>query len=127
MRAGVLSGLRVLVVEDEELLVGLLEDQLQDLGCGATVTARRLEEALEKAQSADVDVAVLDLSLAGHSSTPVARVLAARDIPFVVATGFSHVDMPDGLGDRPVLRKPFRQVQLASALIEAADRSNTTA
>ena len=122
MEAGALSGLRVLVVEDEELIVLLLTEQLQALGCVPVATATGLEDALEKARSVDVDLAVLDLSLAGRNSAPVASILRAREIPFVVATGYGVEGIPDPLRDRPLLRKPYRREQLASALKEAAAR-----
>jgi hypothetical protein len=32
----------------------------------------------------------------------------ARGVPFVFSTGYSGLDMIDGYGDRPVLKKPFR-------------------
>ena len=41
-----LSGRRVLVVEDELLLVMMIEDMLSDLGCEAVSTAATVDEAL---------------------------------------------------------------------------------
>ncbi len=122
MPADSLSGLRVFLVEDETLVAALLEDQLEALGCVAAGTAHGLDEAMDKARVIDADVALLDLSLGGQSSTPVASLLESRDIPFVLATGYGAGDVPSGLRDRPVLHKPFRQEQLASALMEASER-----
>jgi DNA-binding response OmpR family regulator len=63
-----LVGTRVLVVEDEALISMMLEDYLTEIGCEVVATAARLEEALEKARSVSMDVAVLDVNLAGKVS-----------------------------------------------------------
>ena len=122
MQIGSLSGLRVFLVEDEALVAALLEDQLEALGCVAAGKASGLDEALDMARSVEADVALLDVSLGGQSSSPVASVLESRDIPVILATGYGAADMPSGLRDHPVLRKPFRQEQLASALMEVSAR-----
>ncbi len=46
-----LAGQRVLVVEDEALVMMLLEDTLVDAGCEIAGVASRVDEALEKAAS----------------------------------------------------------------------------
>ena len=69
------AGTRVLVVEDEAMVSMMLEDFLEDLGCVVVATASRLEEALKKAAELQIDVAVLDVNLAGKLSYPVAELL----------------------------------------------------
>ena len=49
-------------------------------------------------------------------STPVAEALAARDIPFVFATGGSDDSVDAQFRDRPVLQKPFTMDGVAKAL-----------
>lgn len=111
-----LTGTRVLVVEDEAFVALLVEEYLAELGCTVVGTASRLEEALKMARTLLLDVAVLDVNLAGKLSYPVAEVLRARNIPFVFATGYGTVGLPDGLRHAPVLAKPFRQEQLGEVL-----------
>ena len=69
---------RVLIVEDEFLLVMLLEDLLPTLGYTVVGSAGSVEHALAKLDTADVDLAVVDVNLAGEPSFPVADALRAR-------------------------------------------------
>jgi CheY-like chemotaxis protein len=114
-----LMGRRVLVVEDEALIAMLIEDYLLDLGCTVAATAARLDDGLEKATGAAIDLAVLDINLAGALSYPIAEALRARGIPFIFATGYGAAGLPDGLQGTPVLAKPFDETQLAEALERA--------
>lgn len=115
----VLIGLRVLVVEDEAMLSMLLEDFLTDLGCEVVATASHLEDALEKASSLAMDIAILDINLGGVLSYPVAEVLRSRGIRFLFATGYGTLGLPDDLKGTLVLGKPFNQTQLAAAMVSA--------
>lgn len=117
-----LTGLRVLVVEDEALITMLFEDFLEDLGCQVIGTASRLDDAVEKARTLPMQVAVLDVNLAGQLSYPVAEVLRARDVPFVFATGYGAAALPEALQGVPVLTKPFQQRQLEQTLCAAVTR-----
>lgn len=120
-----LTGLRVLVVEDEPILAMLVEAYLQDLGCEVVATASRLQDALAKARTLDLDAGVLDVNLAGQLSYPVAEVLKERAVPFLFATGYGTVVPPANLKNTPVLSKPFRQEQLAKMLLEACGSDET--
>ena len=85
----------------------LLEDMLTDEGCQVVATAPRLSEAVSHAENLEFDVAILDLNLAGENTFPVAAALAARDKPFVFATGYGAGGLPSEWRDRPTLQKPF--------------------
>ncbi len=114
-----LSGMRVLVVEDESMVAMIVEEFLEDLGCQVVATASRLDEALDKASNVALDAAVLDINLAGRLSYPVAQLLHDRHVPFIFATGYDALALPQALRSVPVLAKPFRQTQLAEALLRA--------
>jgi CheY-like chemotaxis protein len=114
-----LTGKRVLVVEDEALAAMLLEDMLGSLGCEVVAVASRLDAAEKQAQEATIDVATLDVNLAGQMSYPVATILRSRNIPFVFATGYRSIALPAGLNDAVVLAKPYSQDQLAKALLRS--------
>ena len=111
-----LAGLRVLVVEDEAMIAMMVEDFLEELGCVVAGSASRLEDALAKGHTMDVDVALLDVNLAGQVSYPVAEVLQARAVPFVFTTGYGQAALPAALQGAHVLPKPFTLIQLAEAL-----------
>jgi CheY-like chemotaxis protein len=117
-----LTGLRVLVVEDEPIIAMMLEDCLGDLGCSVTAVASRLNDALKQARALDLDVGVLDVNLAGELSYPVAEVLRERAVPFVFATGYGTDATPASLKSAPVLSKPYRVEQLAKILLEICHR-----
>jgi CheY-like chemotaxis protein len=106
---GVLNGKRVLLIEDEALVAMLVEDMLADEGCVVAATATRLAEAVAVAKdtSIEVDLAILDVNLAGEPVFAVAEALASRGVPFAFATGYGAGGLPDAWKKRPTLQKPF--------------------
>jgi CheY-like chemotaxis protein len=111
-----LSGRRVLVVEDEMMILMIIEDMLADLGCESITTAATVERALALIDTQGFDFAMLDMNLDGDRSDAVADALAAHGVPFVFSTGYSGRDMRDGHRDRPVLKKPFAYEELVQVL-----------
>lgn len=111
-----LSGLRVLVVEDETLVSMLLEDCLEDLGCQVAGVASDVGDGVAKASSLEIDAAVLDVNLGGQLSYPVAQALRLRGVPFVFVTGYGVAGLPEALRDVPVIAKPFTAVQVGQTL-----------
>jgi DNA-binding response OmpR family regulator len=84
--AGALAGARLLIVEDDFLLLMDLEEVLLD--AGADVQAcRTIADALRLSEKEGISAAILDVRIGPDSIAPVARTLAARDIPFVFYTG----------------------------------------
>ena len=108
-----LSGRRILVVEDEMMILMLIEDMLSDLGCKAVTTAATVPQALALIDAQVFDAAMLDMNLNSDKSHLVADALAARHIPFFFSTGYSGRDMRVGYRDRPLLIKPFQIEKLA--------------
>ncbi|WP_149538205.1 response regulator [Siccirubricoccus phaeus] len=113
-----LNGRRILVVEDEALVAMLVEDALLEAGATVLGPAATVAEALALIERDLPEVAVLDLNLAGETSTPVADVLAARGVPFVVATGYGAEGLPPGHGSVPVLAKPYDPDDLTQAIAQ---------
>jgi CheY-like chemotaxis protein len=107
-----LSGRRVLVVEDEMLVLIMIEDMLADLGCKSVTSAATVDKALALIDAQAFDFALLDINLNGHDSRPVAEALSARGVPLVYSTG----NTDHGSRDRPVLRKPFKYEELVAIL-----------
>ncbi|GGC69794.1 response regulator [Siccirubricoccus deserti] len=102
-----LSGLRVLLVEDEGGVALLIEDMLEELGCVMVASAARLGRAYEAVQSKVLDLVVLDVNVAGETSFDFARMLVARGTPFVFSTGYGVGGLPVDLQNQLVLAKPF--------------------
>jgi len=117
---GLLQGRRVLVVEDEMLIVMLVETMLADCGCIVVGPAHDVAGALEVLRTdADIDVALLDMNLGGQSVFEVADALRARHVPIVFSTGSGGHGLRDIDRKDAVLSKPFRAGQLEAALIAA--------
>ena len=118
---GPLAGVRILLVEDETLVAMLLEDMVEDLGGKVIGSASRLGRALEFAEddSIQIDLAVLDVNLAGEEAFPVAAALAKRQVPFAFSTGYGNAGLPELWRGRPTLQKPFTQEQVTSVLVGA--------
>jgi DNA-binding response OmpR family regulator len=97
--------MRVLIVEDEPLIAMDLEDIVAETPDATCVWARTVSDGLEKALS-DLDFALLDYNIAGGTSTPVARLLLSRDVPFCFVSA-SVGDLPAQFRSVPRLSKPF--------------------
>jgi len=118
-RAEALQGLRILVVEDEALIVMEMEDMLTELGCQVVGPVSTVEKALALIGEAEVDGALLDMNLRGEHVLPAAEKLMARNVPFLLVTGY---DIRSGnapaLNDAPRLSKPFSLQSLSAAMTD---------
>lgn len=113
---GLLTGRRILVVEDEMLVLMSIETALEDLGCTSILAAATVGEALEVLSGHPFDVAMVDVNLGGEKSYPVADALTERGIPFVFSTGYGdHGDRLEH-NHRPVLKKPYSNAELIATL-----------
>jgi CheY-like chemotaxis protein len=113
-----LAGLRVLVVEDEMLVSLLIEDALTDSKCIIVGPYDRVPAALEAARLLALDAAVLDVNLAGTKVYPVAEVLSARGIPFLLLSGYGPGAAPLDHASWQVCSKPFKTEQLIAMLAQ---------
>jgi DNA-binding response OmpR family regulator len=112
-----LQGKRVLLVEDDALLMMSLMDTMEEFGCEVVGSATAVHQAFEMARDLPIDFAVLDVNLGGKLVTPVAEVLAARGIPFIFATGYD-ASIVLSLADRPRVPKPYGATELRTALTQ---------
>lgn len=113
---GLFAGCRILVVEDEMLVLMEMEVALQELGCNAISAAASVATALALLDRQLFDLAIVDVNLRGEKSYPVADVLVRLGIPFAFSTGYGdHGDRID-LQERPVLRKPYVRAALIAVL-----------
>jgi CheY-like chemotaxis protein len=114
-----LSGIRVLLVEDEPIIAMTAEDMLGDLGCTIAYVAVTLSEALAAAREGDFVVAILDINLNGVDSMPVATLLRRRKIPFIFTTGYGSSGRAAEHADAPLITKPYRLMDLEQGLLRA--------
>ena len=96
----------------------LIEDVLLDLGCVVVGPAASVAQALALLDRETVDGALLDVTLgAGERSYPIAEALGAREVPFIVVTGYGV----DGVNPRfaavEVIQKPFDPCMLERSVV----------
>src|SRR5215471_8863633 len=117
MTSSPLAGRRVLLIEDEMMVVMLLQDMLIDLGCTVLGHATCVEQALAMIENTrQINAALLDVNLNGQRSYPVAVALVERGVPFSFVTGYRGNSMMNWYRRFPVLHKPFRLSQLRGTL-----------
>ncbi len=106
----------VLVVEDDFMIAIDLCEALEAQGYVVMPPAETLEEAQQALRGATPGIVVLDASLDGESTAPVAEELNRRGIPFVYVSGYGqdwlNLNMPRG----PALRKPVKPAQVMEYL-----------
>lgn len=113
-----LTDMRVLIVEDEMLVMMSIEDMLTDLGCTQITSVSSVDQALTAIQTHPFDAATLDVNLNGARSHAVAEALVEKGIPFAFSTGYGARGMADAFRDWPVLEKPFNFGQLTKVMAE---------
>jgi DNA-binding response OmpR family regulator len=110
-----LAGRSVLVVEDDPIIV---LDILQGLeAAGASVSrARSVSDALGKVECPNLSAAVLDHGLSDGDASQICARLDERNIPFVIYSGYSHIEGPCSEGEH--LRKPVRPQVLVAVVVD---------
>ncbi|MBX9684591.1 MAG: response regulator [Hyphomicrobium sp.] len=109
---------KVLVVEDEALVAFFVEDLLIGLGYQVVGPAASAEKALRLLQSAQVDIALLDVNLGGgRNSYAVADELFRSEIKFAFVTGYGKQGVSSAYCV-PVLQKPFTEKSLSELLTQ---------
>jgi len=113
-----LVGARILLVEDNALLANSMVRSLKMWGAVLVGPAPRLAAAIQLAETAEIDAAILDIDLYGTLVWPAAEILVRRGIPFVLASGYeASLVVPASMLDRPVLNKPFTLMDFRTALV----------
>lgn len=116
-----LSGLRILVVEDNYMIAQLFSDILENWGCVVIGPFANAQSAAKAVENNRLDGAVLDANLGnGSTSAPVAAALQAASVPFLVATGYGALALADAVLDRaPRIMKPINDAELEATAIAA--------
>jgi CheY-like chemotaxis protein len=119
-----LSGLDVLLVEDEAIVAMVTEDMLKDAGCANVWTVGSVSAALELLKKKQPHLGLLDVNLRGETCFEIAAELERLKIPFALATGYGRGGMPKEWSHATIVPKPYTQdvlvAQLARALKSAS-------
>lgn len=119
-----LTGLHLLVVEDEAMVALMIEDILADLGCTAVEVAGTVAQGLAILQDPKppLDGAILDVNIGGEKVYPVAEALAAKGVPFIFATGYGIAGISEAFSHVPALAKPYEPRSLERLLASTLNR-----
>ena len=116
------AGRRVLIVEDEAMIAGLIEVILREVEWSVVGPVATLERALATIERERLDAALLDVRINGHDAYAVADVLMGRGIPFIFVSGFTRKQMPPAYRDCAYVAKPFTPDAILALLEEVVGR-----
>ncbi|HEX6511594.1 MAG TPA: response regulator [Chloroflexota bacterium] len=116
-----MTGLRILIVDDESLIAMALNDQLEYLGHEVVGTASTALEAIDLAEQHQPDMVLMDVHLGGGMDGLEAaeQINAARPTPIIILTGFPDKELEERGRSRGVvahLLKPIDIDDLRSAV-----------
>jgi DNA-binding response OmpR family regulator len=122
---------KVLVVEDDQLIQAMIEEALSDGGFGSAITASGEEAvALVQGDQSAYRAVVTDINLSGKlDGWDVARIArkAHPAMPVIYMTGTQAEDWASkGVPNSVLLAKPFAPAQLVTALAHLLNTVSTT-
>ncbi|HEX4043726.1 MAG TPA: response regulator, partial [Xanthobacteraceae bacterium] len=111
--------MRVLVVEDDAILLMDLETILSEAGAEIVGSCRTVRDALAAIGKRPLSVAVLDVRIGGETIAPVVRQLGKHGTPFVFYTGQVGKDpaLAEWSGSR-IVAKPASGRTIVAAVAE---------
>jgi CheY-like chemotaxis protein len=109
-----LKGIRVLVVEDDDLSSLVAQEMLAELGCVVAGAESSVDGALATLENGGpFDCVMLDVRLGAELSSDIASKLLKTNVPFIICSGYD-IKLP-GM-NIPVLDKPYTVEGLGKAL-----------
>lgn len=112
-----IKGVRVLIVEDDDLSSLVAQEMLIELGCVVAGIEKSVDGALSKLEDGTPpDCVMLDVRLGAELSSDIATKLLNKDVPFIICSGYG-INLP-GM-NIPVLDKPYTVNALGNALTQA--------
>ncbi len=120
-----MTGLRILVAEDEPFINIMLVEMLEEMGHTVCASARSQEETVEAALATKPDVMIVDERLGtGSGIAAVKEILRSAFVPHIFASG----DILVGCLHDPravIIQKPYRESDLARAIAGALSGAST--
>lgn len=113
-----LAGLKILLVEDDDLVRAGVADSLASFGCVVS-QASSGEQGLAALTRARPDLLLTDYLMPGMTGAQLAREARGLfpQLPVLVATGYADMAaIESAVGENSVLRKPFEMGELARAV-----------
>jgi DNA-binding response OmpR family regulator len=115
-----LARLRVIIVEDESMLAFCLGEVVEEEGCVVAGMAEKIADARILVATATFDVAIIDLHLRGEEADDLAASIVRSGHAIIISTGSDASKVPAEFHKWPILRKPFTDAAIVSAIEAAA-------
>jgi len=103
---------RILLVEDESLIAMMMEQTLRELDLDVVGPFGTVHETLTAIEQEPIDAGILDINLGGEMAYPIARLLQARNVPFVFMTGYGAETIAAPFSGVQILQKPLEREML---------------
>jgi CheY-like chemotaxis protein len=122
----------ILVIDDEEIITGMLESILKGLGYQVTISNSGPEALALLEQKTDLfDVLITDMTMPHLTGLELARkALAIRpDLPIILCTGFSELinkEQARSIGIRAYLMKPVSVREMALTVRQVLTKDEKT-
>lgn len=112
-----LSGLRVLAVDDDPLVLNNTAALLEDLGCDVLVATSGIQALELLASDVSVELIITDQAMPNMSGIELGMAVRqlSLTLPIILATGFAEAPTINPAQYR--LQKPFSQAQLEQAIL----------
>jgi FOG: CheY-like receiver len=120
---GVLTGRRILLVEDEYFIAEDMLRRLEEAGAqvvGPCATVPLALELLER-EVGEIHLALVDVNVAGQTSYALVDRLLELAIPVALATGYDSPAVAAEYRDLPTFQKPVSGPHLTRTLAELAN------
>ncbi|APP75456.1 response regulator [Xanthomonas vesicatoria] len=112
-----LTGRRILVVEDDYLLAEALNDLLVEAGARVVGPVGNVQDALSLLASGQtIDGALLDVNVRGQPVFPVADALLERGVPFSFCSGYDRYTLPPRFAHLSYCMKPYNPRTITTLL-----------
>jgi CheY-like chemotaxis protein len=111
----------ILLVEDNALIRMMIVAMVEELGHRVVAQTGTLDEARRLAETAEFDIALLDINLNDRSVVPVAEIIEKRGLPFLFVTAYGTSGLPEPFRKKRLLSKPFPVSKLGAFIEEMLD------
>jgi DNA-binding response OmpR family regulator len=119
-----ISGLRIMVVEDEFWIAKDVALTLTRAGVEVIGPISTTDQAMEwLREKRPIDAAVLDINLFGEMVFPLADALVERGVPFIFTTGYDNDTIPKPFRGIPRIEKPAGPAQVIRELAAVVSRA----
>ncbi len=109
------SSPRILIIDDERMIVDLIANVVCELGYTVSGTANSISSARQELGRSNFDAVLLDISLDGLHDSEIADQLLQMKMPFGFVTGYDD-PFEAKHASVPLLHKPFTTVELGELL-----------